>query len=553
MRYFIFLLLSGTLVPDATAQKKINRQYFINLLNAGRYNQVFDSATKLRKQVYGKSPVVDYFIAKSLCLDGYKKESGSCFSYMMKYHKLSDSASQFIKSEMTSCTAPATPARTTLSHTDYGYINNVSLPDASVSGKMGRVYDCFSGSQIINLSNMVSAEEQEARLFAINQKKAAVQKLRTFLSPAYTIDTSGRYVFVTQKAFPLDSAAGTAASLEKAYSFFMRYYGLRAPDKAITVYILRNQAALRQAAQTVHGIQLPDANIGYSNLGDLSLLGLGDETHLGTLYHELFHLMVRTDVGDIPPFLDEGLASLYAVSRWEGDKLMGDHRPWRLDELREASQSSDPLLRIPALDKLLNYSWAEFDGQETKNVCQVAVNYSLSNFVMIYLQEKNLLQAVVTAFKNRPFALTDTAVAKNAVQIFEEVVKDSVAAFSSKLNDWFRAKYSFDLYGQAQTTKQNRSLPDMLRNARMLLDETNERIFKYKDTAAYNPLDRELQALNMEAANLASASASNGPADAVRQSLPTNSIREAEVRGKIEAYEKKLRKLIFDKMPKTAN
>ncbi len=36
----------------------------------GEYDKVFDTAIKLRKQVYGKNAVIDYFIAKSLCLDG---------------------------------------------------------------------------------------------------------------------------------------------------------------------------------------------------------------------------------------------------------------------------------------------------------------------------------------------------------------------------------------------------------------------------------------------------------------------------------------------------
>lgn len=219
-------LLFLVTLPSA-AQKKINRQYFINLLNAGEYDKVFDSAIKLRKQVYGKSPVVDYFIAKSLCLDGYKKESGYCFNCIIKNHKLSDSATKFIKDEISTCTAPPSTSRTTLSHVDYGYINNVSLPDASVSGKMGRVYDCFSGAQLINLSNMVTQEEQESRLFAVSQKAEAVQKLKTFLDADYIIDTGGRFVFVSRKNVPLDSVNKTAARLEKAYRFFVDYYGLR--------------------------------------------------------------------------------------------------------------------------------------------------------------------------------------------------------------------------------------------------------------------------------------------------------------------------------------
>lgn len=558
MRSILFIACLFSVTLYSSAQKKVDRQYFINLLNAGKYNKVFDSATKLRRQVYGKSAVVDYFIAKSLCLDGYKDKSSYCFNCIIKNHKLSDNAEKFINQEINSCNAPPAAEQTTLTRIDYSYINNVSLPDASVGGKMGRVYDCFSGNQTINLSNMVSTEELEARLFSINQKKEAVKKLRNILNDNYKIDTSGRYVFVTTKNFPLDRVNSTAARLEDAYHFFVNYYSLRAPDKLITVYILRDQPALREAAQLVHGILLPDANIGYSNLSDLSLLGLADGSHLGTLYHELFHLIVRTDVGDIPPFLDEGLASLYSVSKWEAGKLIGDYRPWRLDELREAKFSRKSSLKIPSLNKLLNDSWAGFDGQETKNVCQVAINYALSNFVMIYLQEKALLQQMVTAFKNRPFVLDDAIGTKSNVQIFEEVVKDSIKGFSLKFDSWFMDKYDFDLYGQtssAVTTPVN--LPDLFRNAHELLDETNEKVFKYKEPAAYKMLEDELKTIedDYRKPSVNEANMNNAPANMIQQTAPVSAeeTKRIVIQKRLEAYEKKLSKLIFDKLPKTAN
>ena len=72
-------------------------------------------------------------------------------------------------------------------------------------------------------------------------------------------------------------------------------------------------------------------------------------------------IIIRTDLGDIPPFIDEGLASLYSVSRWENGKLIGDSRPWRLDELQQASIAKEASFKIPLLDKLINYGWDEFD------------------------------------------------------------------------------------------------------------------------------------------------------------------------------------------------
>lgn len=543
-----------------SAQKKVNRQYFIELLNAGQYDKVFDTAVKLRKQVYGKNAVIDYFIAKSLCLDGHTQKSTHCFNCIIKNFKLSGSRKDFIEQEINSCNSASGEAEEELvTSPDFNYINNVSLPEASVGGKMGKVYNCFSENQTINFSRMVSLDELESRLFPIDQKNKAIQKISSIVNNNYKTNTSGRYVIVTTKEFPLtdNKVSGVANRLEDAYNFFVDYYDLRAPDKLITVYILPHQSSLRQTAQLIHGIQLPDPNIGYSNLSDLSLLGLGNAEQLGTLYHELFHLIIRTDLGDIPAFLDEGLASLYSVSKWENKKLVGDHRPWRLEELKEASYARDMYLKIPPFEKLINYSWNEFDGQETKNVCQVAVNYALSNFLMIYLQEKDLLQKMVAAFKNRPFIPETDSEPKSNLQIFEDVVAVSTKEFTKKFDSWFKSKYNFDLY--AEVSDQGTIPVNMLRlfdNARVLLHETNDNVFKFNEPARYKMLDQELNAIEEDYRKLMSTpnNMNNVPLN-VQQNVPVDSveIKKNEIRLRLEEYEKKLRKLVFDTLPKKAN
>ena len=562
MRTFILLIVClPVFILQSAAQKKVDRQYFIALLNAGQYDKVFDSATRLRKEVYGKNAVVDYFIAKCLCLDGYKEKSTFCFNCIIKNFKLSGSKKDFIQQEITTCSATPGPQETlpASGNPDFSYINNVSLPEASVGGKMGKVYDCFSKNQTINLNSMVSQEELESRLFEINQKKMAVQKINGLLDNRYKIDTGGRYVFVTLKKFPLDSVSIATQSLERAYHFFVNYYGLRAPDKLLTVYILPNQPALRQTAKMVHGIELPDPNIGYSNLSDLSLLGLGEAKQLGTLYHELFHLIIRTDLGDIPAFLDEGLASLYSVSRWTNDKLLGDDHPWRLYDLKEARYASDRFLQIPSLESLVNYSWDEFDGQGTKNVCQVAVNYSLSNFLMIYLQEKNLLQQMVTAFKNRPFVPEDPAKAKTNLQVFEEVVQDSIQNFGIKFDKWFTRLYNFNLYKEASSAVDKPiDISQLFNNAWSLLMETNEKVFKFKEPAKYKQLEQELQDIETDYRNRGRNINSinmNAAANVAQQSVPVDvaEMKKNDIRGRLEAYDKKLRQLIFESQPKKAN
>ena len=546
--------------PYLFAQKKVNRQYFINLLNDGDYDKVFDSANRLRKEVYGKNAVVDYFIAKSLCLDGHQKNATTCFNRIIKNFKLSGNKKTFIEQEIKTCNLVPNAGEVMPSgNPDYSYINNISLPEASVGGKMGRVYNCESKNQTINLTNMVSQEEMESRLFPIDQKVKAMKKLGSIVGNGYRIDTAKRYVFITAREFPLSKVSFAAESLEKAYRFFIDYYGLRAPDKLLSVYILPNQQSLRQTAELVHRIELPDPNIGYSNLSDLSLLGLGDEKHLGTLYHELFHLMIRTDVGDIPAFLDEGLASLYSVSSWKNNQLIGDYRPWRLDELKEARSARDRDLHIPALAQLINYGWDEFDGAGTGNICQVAINYALSNFVMIYLQEKDLLQKMVGAFRNRPFVPLDSEEVQSNLQIFESVVKDSVKTFTHKFDTWFKEKYQFDLYNENGSSATGPvGIQESFDQVTALLYEVKEKAFRNKNPEEYKKLEQELASIITGFNNLSSINSSNlnnPPANIAQQSTMADqaSIERSAIQMRLEDFDKKLRKLLFDSMPKTAN
>ena len=65
------------------------------------------------------------------------------------------------------------------------------------------------------------------------------------------------------------------------------------------------------------------SSIGYSFQPNMSRVAVIPSTTIGTLAHELFHLMVRNDFGDIPPWMDEGMAALYEVSRIRGTMIAG--------------------------------------------------------------------------------------------------------------------------------------------------------------------------------------------------------------------------------------
>jgi hypothetical protein len=289
-------------------------------------------------------------------------------------------------------------------------------------------------------------EELESRLFNIDQAEAATAKYKSILNSNYHVGVSGRFLLITYGNTVLNQQQQkeTSDRLEKAYNFFISYYGLRPPDKLLAVYLLPDKYTFRLTAKLVHGLKVPDANIGYSNISDLSLVGVSDVSRIGTLIHELFHLMVRTDVGDIPPWMDEGIACIYETSKWVGDKLVGDVHNWRSDVLAGASYEMRQL--IPRLSEFVNYNWKQFDGLETNDQCKASVDYAYGKHFMLWFQEQGKLTDLFRAVKNRSEISNDTlAHFQNDIELIELTLGNSIENIEKNFNDWLLKTYSIRL------------------------------------------------------------------------------------------------------------
>jgi hypothetical protein len=167
---------------------------------------------------------------------------------------------------------------------------------------------------------------------------------------------------------------------------------------------------------------------------------------------------------------------------------------------------------------------------------------------------------MVTAFKNRPFVPADNSESKSNVQLFEEVVKDSIKSFTEKLDSWFKDRYNFNLYKEESSYASIPvSMPQRFDEAKILLMETNERAFKFNEPETYKKLEQELNAIKDDYTKIKNdhinPNMNNANVNVAQQSVPVDSasVKRNEILSRLEEYEKKLRKIIFDKMPKTAN
>lgn len=439
----LFLALSG----KGFSQVKVPVQYFVDLLNHGKYDVVYDSIQRFRNKVsYGKSPTLDFLEAKCLCLNGTCQNAYSLFAKIFQCYHLSDKDKEFLVEEIASCQTPSTQV-TGLTPQVVVVIPSQSLIfPPGVHGKMGMVYDCTDQSQFIDMSGMPPEEVMIGRIFEKGQRKEARKYWSSLLGNGYRIDTSSsRWIIIT----PNDAGGGNVSdairAIQSTADFYSSYYHLSVPEKLITIFMMPDVNALQEAAKKVHNISLSSSSLGYSNPYDLCLMGISDIRHIGTINHELFHLMIKADVGDMPAWLDEGLACLYATAYWQYDILKGGNT-WRTDVLKDAVRSHSSDLQLPTVKLLASFTWDDFNSTTDQNICRIAVNYAFSNHLMMYFQEKRLLQKIVDAYRHRPDVdLKKISHYPSNTEILESAVGEPADTIQMHFASWMRDRFDVDI------------------------------------------------------------------------------------------------------------
>lgn len=223
-------------------------------------------------------------------------------------------------------------------------------------------------------------------------------------------------------------------SLEDYLGFFVAEYGMRPPSFLITVYFAENQTQLEDLARKLHGLALPAGSIGYSAAADQSMVAWADGQTYGTFAHELFHVMVRSNFGDIPPFLDEGMAALYEVSGFQGRRAVGV-RNWRGAILRNGWADRPRVKDVVRMDRS---AFDDITGPSDRLArgAKQGVNHAMARYLMLYLQERGELLAVYKAFLNRK--VSDRPADRN-VALLESVLGRSLDAVDAEFARWFSA------------------------------------------------------------------------------------------------------------------
>jgi hypothetical protein len=158
------------------------------------------------------------------------------------------------------------------------------------------------------------------------------------------------------------------------------------PTKILDIYLFHDAASYERGVVALTG-EAPTTPYGFYSKANGGLF-MNIATGGGTLVHEIVHPYVEADFPNAPPWLNEGLGSLFEQSAEKDGHIIGLTN-WRLAGLQQAIDRGD----VMSFQALTHLDTDAFYGDEK------GVNYAESRYLLYYLQQHDLLHAFYRSFR----------------------------------------------------------------------------------------------------------------------------------------------------------
>jgi hypothetical protein len=157
------------------------------------------------------------------------------------------------------------------------------------------------------------------------------------------------------------------------------------PNVILDVWLFKDEASYEKHNRLIFGEE-PTTPYGYYSSHHKALI-MNIGTGGGTLVHEIVHPFIEANFPACPPWLNEGLGSLYEQCGEEDGHIHG-YTNWRLPGLQKAIKAG----RVPLFKTLLAMDSNTFYNQDKGS------NYGQARYLCYYLQQKGLLKKFYQEF-----------------------------------------------------------------------------------------------------------------------------------------------------------
>ena len=160
------------------------------------------------------------------------------------------------------------------------------------------------------------------------------------------------------------------------------------PKDILDIWLFKDSASYEKHAALFFGDK-PTTPYGYYSPVHKALI-MNISTGGGTLVHEIVHPFMEANFPACPPWLNEGLGSLYEQCGDAGGHIHG-YTNWRLPGLQRAIRSK----KVPSFKELTELDSNAFYNEDK------GVNYAQARYLCYYLQQKELLVKFYREFHAR--------------------------------------------------------------------------------------------------------------------------------------------------------
>jgi hypothetical protein len=150
------------------------------------------------------------------------------------------------------------------------------------------------------------------------------------------------------------------------------------PSEILNIWLFKDAASYEKNARLLFGDE-PTTPFGYYSSQHQALI-MNISTGGGTLVHEIVHPFMEANFPACPPWLNEGLGSLYEQCG-DVDGHIHGFTNWRLPGLQKAIKSGN----VPAFKTLTAMDANAFYNEDK------GVNYAQARYLCYYLQEQGVL------------------------------------------------------------------------------------------------------------------------------------------------------------------
>jgi tetratricopeptide (TPR) repeat protein len=224
------------------------------------------------------------------------------------------------------------------------------------------------------------------------------------------------------------SGRRVAGEFELIRAVFQQAFGhsLVDPAEPIFIYALEQEIGMAELLPRIWGDETRAKPVGLFRRGPdrhyvALLLDSGGARPYSTIYHEYFHLLLTVNLGDIPLWLNEGLASFWSTTEiWANDVRIGGADRDHVELLRR-----EPMLPLPVLFAV------NHDSPHYKDADKALVFYAQSWAFVHYLLVgnslgKQKLSHYLTLLRENRDPETAWSEAFSNISVLEKLLKEYV-------------------------------------------------------------------------------------------------------------------------------